>query len=109
MANSGEVIMSSVGMKIHCLQRQSMTTKIVVCLEEAESCSMKFIEIEFLNFKEIRSCFRSSYGLCLETFVHTQVVHEKMYSFMKVHTPSQVCLQHISSKVQLCPKCLKIG
>ena len=47
LANSGEVIMSSVGMKIHYLKRQSMTTKIVVYLEEAESCSMKSIEIAF--------------------------------------------------------------
>ena len=109
MDNSGEVIMSSVKMKIYCLERQSMTTKIVVCLEKAGSCSLESMEMEFHGFKGVGSCFRSLYGLCLETFACTQVVHEKMYSFMKVHTPSQVYLQHISFKIQFCPKCLKSG
>ena len=51
---------------------------------------MKSMEMEFHGFEGIGSCFRSPYGLCLGTFVHTQMVHEEMYSLMKVHTPSQV-------------------
>ena len=68
-----------------------MTAKIMVCLEEAGSCSMKSMEIKFHSFDGMRSCFRSSYGLCLRTFVHKQVVHE-IYSLMKVCTPGQVYL-----------------
>ena len=90
MANSREVIVLSVEMKMHCLERQSMTTRIVVCLEEAGSCSMKSMEIEFYGFNGIGSCFRSPYGLCLGTFAHAQVVHEETYSLMNVRTPGQV-------------------
>ena len=86
-----------------------MTTRIVVCLEEAGSCSMKSMEMEFHGFEEMGSCFRSPYGLCLGTFAHTQVVHKEMYSLMKVHTPGQVYSQHMSSKVWFCLKCLKRG
>ena len=86
-----------------------MTTKIAVCPEEAKSCSMKFIEMEFHVFEGIGSCFRSPYGLCLGTIVCTQVVHKEMYSLMKVHTPVQVNLWHTSSKVQFCLKCLERG
>ena len=78
LANSGEVIVSSVGMKIHCLERQSRTTRIAVCPEEAGSCLMKSMEMEFHGFKEMGSCFRSPYGLCLGIFAHTQVVHEEI-------------------------------
>ena len=97
--------MLSVGMKTHCLERQSMTTRIVVCVEEAGSCSMKSMEMEFHGFEGMESCFRSLYGLCLGTFACAQVVHEEMYSLMKVCTSSQVNLQHMSSKVWFCPKC----
>ena len=38
LANSREVIVSYVGIKMHCLERQSTTTRIAVCLEEAGSC-----------------------------------------------------------------------
>ena len=86
-----------------------MTTKIAVCLEEAGSCSMKSMEMEFHGFDGIGSCFRSLYGLCLGTFAHTQVVHEETYSLMKVHTPGQVYSQCMSSKVRFCPKCLERG
>ena len=64
-----------------------MTTKIAVCLKEAESCSIKSIEMEFHNFEGMRGCFRSPYCLCLGIFTYTQVVHEEMYSLMKVHIP----------------------
>ena len=87
LANSGEVIVSSVGIKMHCLERRSMTTRIVVCPKEARSCSTKSMEMEFHSFDGMGSCFRSPYGLCLGTFACTQVVHEEMYSLMKVHTP----------------------
>ena len=86
-----------------------MTTKIAVCPEEARSCSMKSMEMEFHDFDGMGSCFRSLYGLCLGTFVCAQVVHEEMYSLMKVRTPGQVNSQRTSSKVQLCPKCLERG
>ena len=86
-----------------------MTTRIIVCPEEAGSCSMKSMEMEFHGFKGMGSCFRSLYSLCLGTFVHTQVVHEEMYSLMKVCTPGQVYSWYTSSKVQFCPKCLKRG
>ena len=101
--------MLSVGIKMHCLERQSTTTRIVVCPEEAGSCLMKSIEMEFHGFKGIGSCFRSPYGLCLGTFAHAQVVHEEMYSLMKVHTPGQVYSWHMSSKVWFCLKCLEKG
>ena len=101
--------MSSVGMKMHCLERWSTTTRIVVCPEDARSCLMKSMEMEFHGFEGIGSCFRSLYGLCLGTFVCAQVVHEETYSLMKVHTPSQVYLRRMSSKVWFCPKCLERG
>ena len=66
---------------------------------------MKSMEMEFYDFNGMGSCFRSLYGLCLGTFAHAQVVHEETYSLMKVHTPSQVYLQHMSSKVWFCLKC----
>ena len=80
LVNSGEVIMSSVEIKMHCLERQSTTTKIAVCLEEAGSCLMKSMEMEFHGFNGMGSCFRSPYGLCLGTFVHTQVVSKYLPS-----------------------------
>ena len=86
-----------------------MTTRIVMCPEEAGSCSMKSMEMEFHSFDGMASCFRSPYGLCLGTFVRAQVVHEEMYSLMKVCTPGQVNSQHMSSKVWFCPKCLERG
>ena len=61
-----------------------MITKIAVYLEEAGSCSMKSMEMEFYGFEKIGSCFRSPYGLCLGTFMHVQVVHEETYSLMKI-------------------------
>ena len=70
---------------------------------------MKSMEIEFHGFDGMGSCFRSPYGLCLGTFAHTQVVHEEMYSLMKVRTPGQVYSRCTSSKVRFCPKCLERG
>ena len=69
-----------------------MTTRIAVCPEEARSCLMKSMEMEFHSFEEIGSCFRSLYGLYLGTFAYTQVVHEQMYSLMKVCTLAQIYL-----------------
>ena len=86
-----------------------MTTRIVVCPEEAGSCSMKSMKMEFHGFNGIGSCFRSLYGLCLRTFVHVQVVHEDTYSLMNVRTPGQVYSWCTSSKVQFCLKCLERG
>ena len=51
--------MLSVGMKMHCLERQSMSTKIVVCPEEVGSCLIKSMRIEFHGFDRMKSCFRS--------------------------------------------------
>ena len=59
MVNSGEVIVSSVGIKMHCLDRQSTTTKIVVYLEETGSCLVKLMKMKFHGFEGIRSYFRS--------------------------------------------------
>ena len=59
LANSREVIVSSVAMKMYYLERQSMTTRIAVCPEEARSCSMKSMEMEFHDFEGMESCFRS--------------------------------------------------
>ena len=81
-ANSAEVIVSSVGMKIHCLKRQSMTIKIAVCPEEAGSYLMKSMKMEFHDFERMGSCFRNLYGLCLRTLTCAHMVHEEMYSFM---------------------------
>ena len=86
-----------------------MTTRIVVCPEEAGCCSIKSIEMEFHDFDGMESCFTSQYSLCLGTFARTQVVHEEMYSLMKVCTPGQVYLQHTSSKIQFCLKCPERG
>ena len=101
--------MLSVGMKMHCLERRSTTTRIVVCPEEAGSCSMKSMEMEFHGFEGMESCFRSPYGLCFGTFARTQVVHEETYSLMKVRTPGHVYSRRTSSKVQFCPKCPERG
>ena len=40
---------------------------------------------------------------------HRWYMRRHMYSLMKVHTPDQVYLQCISSKVWFCPKCLDRG
>ena len=84
-----------------------MTTRIAVYPEEARSCPMKSMEMEFHGFNKIGSCFRSPYGLCLKIFACAQVVHEEMYSLMKVCTPGHVYSWCTSSKVQLCLKCLE--
>ena len=68
LANSREVIVLLVGMKMHCLERRSMTTRITVCPEEAGSCLMKSMEMDFHDFDGMGSYFRSPYGLCLGTF-----------------------------------------
>ena len=44
------------GMNIHCLERQSMMTRMEVKPEEDGSCSMKSIDMEFHGRLGIRSC-----------------------------------------------------
>ena len=56
-ASSGDVIVSCIGMNMHCLERQSTTTRIVVNLEDEESYSMKSMEMEFQGFSRMGSCF----------------------------------------------------
>ena len=58
-ASCMEVIVSKVGMKIPCLERQSTMTRMDVKLEDGGSFSMKSIDIEFQGFLGIRSCLRS--------------------------------------------------
>ena len=55
-ANSAEVIVSVVGMKIDCFEKRSTTTRIEVNPEEAGSCSIKSIDIEFQGFSGTGSC-----------------------------------------------------
>ena len=64
-----------------------MTTRIMVCPEEARSCSMKSMEMKFHGFKGMGSCLRSPYSLCLRTFTQVQVVQEETYSLTKVCIP----------------------
>ena len=45
--SSGDVIMSCIGMNMHCLDSESTTTRIAVYLEDEGSCSMKSMEMEF--------------------------------------------------------------
>ena len=56
LASLVEVIVSMVGMKMDCFENQSTTTRIDVNPEEARSCSMKSMEIEFQGFLGTGSC-----------------------------------------------------
>ncbi len=55
-ASSAELMVSIVGMKIDCFDKQSTTTRIEVNPEDAGSCSMKSMEIKFQGFSGISSC-----------------------------------------------------
>ena len=76
-ANSGDVIVSCVGINRHCLERQSTTTSMEVNPEDGGSCSMKSMEMEFHGFSGMGSCFSNPYGLCLGTFARAQDVQDE--------------------------------
>ena len=59
MNSSGAVVLSVVGMKMPCLESQSMTTRRAVWPEEFGRCLMKSMEIEFQGLLGTRSCFKS--------------------------------------------------
>ena len=50
-------------MNMACFDRQSTITRMVLKLEEEESCSMKSIEIEFYGRSGIESCWKDLYSL----------------------------------------------
>src|SRR4029077_19200490 len=78
LASSGEVMVSCVGTKTHCFERQSTTTKIEVKPEDAGSCSMKSMEMEFHRRLGTGSCLSRPNGLCCGTLARVQVVQEDM-------------------------------
>ena len=55
-----EVMVLCVGMKMLCIDSQSMMTRMVLKLEDGGSFSMKSMEMEFQCCSGIGSCFRSS-------------------------------------------------
>ena len=57
-ANSGEVMVSWVGMNIPCFERRSTTTRMEVNPSEEGSCSMKSMEMECQGRAGMGSCFR---------------------------------------------------
>ena len=59
LASMGDVMVSMVGIKIDCLVRRSMMTKIVLEPLDIGSFSMKSMDIEFQGLSGIRSCLRS--------------------------------------------------
>ena len=59
LANIGDMMVSTVGIKIDCLVRQSTITSIVVEPLDMGNFSMKSMDIEFHGLSGIRSCFRS--------------------------------------------------
>src|SRR6266705_3511372 len=76
LASSGAVMVSCVGMKTHCFERWSTTTKMAVNPEDAGSCSMKSIEMEFHRHLGIGSCFSKPYSLWWGALARVQAVHE---------------------------------
>ena len=59
LANIGDVMVSTVGIKIDCLVRWSMMTSIMSELSDMGNFSMKSMDIEFHGLSRIGSCFRS--------------------------------------------------
>ena len=59
LANIGDVMVLTVGIKIDCLVRWSMMTNIMSEPSEWGSFSMMSMDIEFHGLSGIRSCFRS--------------------------------------------------
>ena len=56
-ASSGDVIVSCIGMNMHCLDSQSTIMRIAVYQEDKGSCSMKSMEMVFQDFSRMGSCF----------------------------------------------------
>ena len=59
LANIGDVIVSTVRIKIDCLVRWSMMTSIVLEPSDMGNFLMKSMDIEFHGLSGIGSCFRS--------------------------------------------------
>ena len=59
LANIGDVMVSTVGIKINCLVRQSTMTNIMLEPSDMGNFSMKSMDIEFHSLSGIGSCFRS--------------------------------------------------
>ena len=59
LANIGDVMVLTVGIKINCLVRRSTITSIVSEPLDMGNFSMKSMDIEFQGLSGIRSCFRS--------------------------------------------------
>ena len=59
LANIGDMMVSTVGIKIDCLVRQSTITSIVLEPLDMGNFLMKSMDIEFHGLSGIRSCFRS--------------------------------------------------
>ena len=59
LSNIGDVMVSTVGIKIDYLVRWSMVTNIMLGPLDIGNFSMKSMDIEFHGLSGIRSCFRS--------------------------------------------------
>ena len=59
LANIGDVMVSTVRIKIDCLVRRSMMTNIMSELLDKGNFSMKSMDMEFHGLMGIGSCFRS--------------------------------------------------
>ena len=59
LANIEDVMVSTVGIKINCLVRQSTMTSIMLEPLDMGNFSMKSMDIEFHGLSGIRSCFIS--------------------------------------------------
>ena len=57
LANIGDMMVSTVGIKIDCLVRQSMMTSIMSEPSDMGNFSMKSMDIEFHGLSGIGSCF----------------------------------------------------
>ena len=57
MCGSRDVIVSCIGMNMHCLDKQSTTTRIVGYPEDGGSYSIKSMEMEFQGFSRMGSYF----------------------------------------------------
>ena len=53
------VVGIKMGIKIPCLEKQSMITRMAVNSEDAGSCSMKFMDIKFQGFSGTESFLSS--------------------------------------------------
>src|SRR6266436_9154283 len=83
-ASSSKVIVSYMGMKMHCFERRSTTTSTEVKPEEEGSCSIKSMDMEFQGRSGMGSCFNKPKGLCRGTLAQAHDVQEDMYFLTKV-------------------------